>query len=52
MRMANTDVRLPPDIIRAIEKSLSSTGKVVVKMHRGTIKVQKETISLVLAVEI
>lgn len=50
--MAKEVVRLPPDIIRAVEESLSSTGKAIVKLNNGTIKVQREAVTLVLAVEI
>lgn len=50
--MAKTEFHLPPDIIRAIEESLSTSGKVIVKMSRRTIKVQRDTVTSVLEVEI
>lgn len=40
-------MRLPPDIIRAIEKVISGGGTARVKLVRGTIKVQEETVRLV-----
>lgn len=50
--MANSEVRLPPDIIRAIEKVISKGQTANVKMDRGTIKVQRMSIELEKAAEI
>ena len=46
--MAN-DVRLPPDIIQAIEEVASSGATVKVKFTKGSWKVQEEKIRLVIA---
>lgn len=50
--MANVEVRLPPDIIRAIEKVLSKGQTASVKIDRGIIKVQRMSFALEMATEI
>lgn len=40
-------VRLPPEIIRAIEKTISAGGAAKVRLIRGAIRVQVETAHLV-----
>lgn len=50
--MAREDVRMPPDIIRAIEVSAAKGPTVEVKYDRGVWKVQEKRITLVLAREV
>lgn len=45
--MAKLDIRLPPDIIRAIEEVLSRGETAQVKYDRGVLKVQYSTVRLV-----
>lgn len=40
-------VRLPPEIIRAIEKTISAGGAAKVRLIKGVIRVQAETVHLV-----
>lgn len=40
-------VRLPPEIIRAIEKTISAGGTAKVRLVRGIVKVQAEEIRFV-----
>lgn len=51
MCMAN-GVRLPPDVIQAIEEVASSGATVKVKFTKGSWKVQEEKIRLIIAREI
>lgn len=48
MCMAN-GVRLPPDVIQAIEEVASSGATVKVKFTKGSWKVQEEKIRLIIA---
>lgn len=50
--MAKEVVRMPPDIIRAIEVSAAKGPTVEVKYDRGVWKVQEKRITLVLASEV
>ena len=50
--MANEDIRLSPDIIRAIEEGLSRTGETVVKSEYGSIKVTAVTAKVIIKQEI
>lgn len=49
--MAQEVIRMPPDIIRAIEISAAKGPTVEVKYDRGVWKVQEKRITLVLARE-
>lgn len=49
--MAN-DVRLPPEIIRAIERVISKGQTASVKLDRGVIKVQRTVVTQEMATEI
>lgn len=49
--MAKREIRLPPDTIRAIERSITECGEAKVKLERGTIKVLSITARLVSAQE-
>lgn len=40
-------MKLPPEIIRAIEKTISAGGEAKVKLVRGVIRVQAQTVRLV-----
>lgn len=51
MCMAN-DVRLPPDVIQAIEEVASSGATLKIKFTNGSWKVQEEKIRLIIAREI
>lgn len=50
--MAKEAIRMPPDIIRAIEVSAAKGPTVEVKYDRGVWKVQEKRITLVLAREV
>lgn len=50
--MAKEVIRMPPDIIRAIELSAAKGPTVEVKYDRGVWKVQEKRITLVLAREV
>lgn len=50
--MAKTDIRLPPDIIRAIERVISRGETAQVKNDRGVLKVQTTAVRLERAQEI
>lgn len=50
--MAKSDIRLPPDIIRAIEEGLEINGEAVVKLNRGVVKVTTATVKVIKAQEI
>ena len=50
--MANVDVRLPPDIIRAIERIISKGESAKVKYDRGVVKVHSMSLKLESTTEI
>lgn len=50
--MAKEAIRLPPDIIRAIEKIVSRGQTANVKLDRGVLKVQRMAIDLEAAMKI
>lgn len=50
--MAKEIIRMPPDIIRAIEVSAAKGPTVRVKYDRGVWKVQEESFTFVLAREV
>lgn len=50
--MAKTDIRLPPDIIRAIEEIVTRGGTAQIRNIRGILKVQSVSAKLEAAQEI
>lgn len=50
--MAKQEIRLPPDVIRAIEKIISSGESAKVKYDRGVVKVHSMDLTLEIAQEI
>lgn len=50
--MAKAEIRLPPDIIRAIERVVSRGETAQVKNDRGVLKVQSTAVKLEMAQEI
>lgn len=46
------DIRLPPDIIRAIEEGLKRNGEAVVKFNRGVLKVTTAAVKVIRTQEI
>lgn len=49
--MAEEEIRLPPDVIRTIEKLISRGQTVSVKLDRGVIKIQRAMMILEMAKE-